>query len=92
MQFQANHDRYAVDDPGGSWRKYLDLDYWMAINLRRVQELELDWGAVKAFSMSAREQVISCTFATDWVIAPSASISKTCRCSVKCFARSGLSA
>ena len=44
VQFQAIHDRYAVDDPGGSWRKYLDLDTWMAINLRRVQELELDWG------------------------------------------------
>lgn len=43
-QFQAIHDRYAVDDAGGGWRKYLDLDRWMEINLRRVQELELDWG------------------------------------------------
>ena len=44
VRFQAIHDRYAVDDPGGGWRKYLDLDRWMGINLRRVQELELDWG------------------------------------------------
>ncbi len=43
-QFQAIHDRYAVDDPGGGWRKYLDLDRWIGINLRRVQALELDWG------------------------------------------------
>ncbi|MEO7168234.1 MAG: class I SAM-dependent methyltransferase [Chthoniobacterales bacterium] len=43
-QFQAIHARHAVDDPGGGWRKYLALDRWMGINLRRVQELELDWG------------------------------------------------
>lgn len=44
VKFQAIHDRYAVDDPGGGWRKYLELDRWIQINLRRVQELELDWG------------------------------------------------
>ncbi len=43
-QFQAIHHRHVVDDPGGGWRKYLDLDRWIAINIRRVQELELDWG------------------------------------------------
>jgi SAM-dependent methyltransferase len=47
-QFQAIHDRHAVDDPGGGWRKYLDLDRWIGINLRRVQELELDWGRRKS--------------------------------------------
>ena len=26
VQFQAIHDRYAVEDPGGGWRKYLELD------------------------------------------------------------------
>jgi SAM-dependent methyltransferase len=48
VQFQAIHDRYAVDDPGGSWRKYLDLDRWIRINLRRVEDLELDWGRCKS--------------------------------------------
>ncbi len=43
-QFQAIHDRYAIEDPGGGWRKYLELDRWIRINLRRVQELDLDWG------------------------------------------------
>lgn len=43
-KFQAIYDRHAVEDPGGSWRKYLDLPTWITINLRRVQELELDWG------------------------------------------------
>ncbi len=47
-QFQAIHARYAVDDPGGSWRKYLDLDQWIRINLRRVEDLELDWGRRKS--------------------------------------------
>ena len=47
-QFQAIYDRYAVDDPGMGWRKYLDLDRWIAINLRRVQDLELDWGRRKS--------------------------------------------
>jgi len=48
VQFQAIHDRYAVDDPGGSWRKYLELDRWIRINLRRVEALELDWGRRKS--------------------------------------------
>jgi len=48
VQFQAIHDRYAVDDPGGGWRKYLELDRWIRINLRRVEGLELDWGRRKS--------------------------------------------
>ncbi|MEO6969660.1 MAG: hypothetical protein ABI217_02050, partial [Chthoniobacterales bacterium] len=47
-QFQAIHDRYAVEDPGGGWRKYLELDRWIRINLRRVEDLELDWGRRKS--------------------------------------------
>jgi SAM-dependent methyltransferase len=46
-EFQAIYERYAVENPGGSWRKYLDLKRWVAINLRRVRELELDWGRRK---------------------------------------------
>jgi SAM-dependent methyltransferase len=43
-QFQSIHNRYAADNPGMGWRKYLDLNRWIAINLLRVQALELDWG------------------------------------------------
>jgi SAM-dependent methyltransferase len=42
--FQAIHDRYAFENPGGGWTKYLDLKKWIGINLRRVHELDLDWG------------------------------------------------
>lgn len=48
VKFQAIHDRYAVDDPGDDWPKYLDLDRWIRINLRRVQELDLDWGRARS--------------------------------------------
>jgi SAM-dependent methyltransferase len=47
QEFQVIYDRHAVEDPGGGWRKYLDLERWIAINLRRVHELELDWGRRK---------------------------------------------
>lgn len=43
-KFQAIHDRHAVPDPGDTWPKYLDLKRWIRINLRRVHELDLDWG------------------------------------------------
>jgi SAM-dependent methyltransferase len=35
---------YAVDDPGEDWPKYLDLDRWIDINIRRVRRLDLDLG------------------------------------------------
>ena len=44
VQFQAIHDRYAIDHSVGGWRKYLELERWIRINLWRVQELDLDWG------------------------------------------------
>jgi len=47
-QFQAIHDRYTPDGQRGGWRKYLDLDRWIDINLRRVRDLELDWGGQKS--------------------------------------------
>lgn len=46
-KFQAIHDRYAVEDPGSTWRKFLDLRKWIDRNLRRVRELELDFGRRK---------------------------------------------
>jgi SAM-dependent methyltransferase len=42
--FQAIYHRYAVDNPGFTWRKFLDLEKWMEINVRRVRDLELDYG------------------------------------------------
>jgi SAM-dependent methyltransferase len=34
--------RYAVADPGADWPKYLDLERWIAVNIRRIRQLELD--------------------------------------------------
>ena len=44
QKFQAIHDKHAIENPGRMWPKYLDLQRWMTINLRRVRELELDFG------------------------------------------------
>lgn len=46
-KFQAIYERYAVDHPGSTWRKYLNLEKWFEINLRRVRQLELDYGRRK---------------------------------------------
>ena len=46
-EFQAIYNRHAVENLHGGWRKYLDLEKWIAINLRRTHELELDWGRQK---------------------------------------------
>jgi SAM-dependent methyltransferase len=34
--------RYAVKNPGGSPRKYLDLKWWIRVNVERARELRLD--------------------------------------------------
>jgi SAM-dependent methyltransferase len=41
-RFEQIRHRYAVENPGADWPKYLDLERWIAINLRRARELELD--------------------------------------------------
>jgi SAM-dependent methyltransferase len=41
-QFEQIRRRYAVDDPGGDWPKYLDLHRWIEINIRRIRELDID--------------------------------------------------
>jgi SAM-dependent methyltransferase len=43
-KFEAIHDRHAVDNPGSAWPKYLDLQRWIGVNLRRVENLDLDYG------------------------------------------------
>jgi SAM-dependent methyltransferase len=40
--FEKIRQRYAVANPGADWPKYLDLDRWIEINIRRIRELELD--------------------------------------------------
>jgi SAM-dependent methyltransferase len=46
-EFEAIRKIYAVDDPGEDWPKYLDLDRWIDINIRRVRRLDLDFGPPK---------------------------------------------
>jgi len=40
--FEQIRKRYAVADPGADWPKYLDLDRWIGVNIRRIRQLELD--------------------------------------------------
>jgi SAM-dependent methyltransferase len=42
VRFQEIRKRYAVEEPGADWPKYLDLERWIGINIRRIRELELD--------------------------------------------------
>jgi SAM-dependent methyltransferase len=40
--FRQIRQRYAVANPGADWPKYLDLERWIEINIRRIREIELD--------------------------------------------------
>ena len=40
--FEQIRRRYAIANPGADWPKYLDLERWIEINIRRIRELELD--------------------------------------------------
>ena len=40
--FAQIRQRYVVADPGADWPKYLDLDRWIGVNIRRIRQLELD--------------------------------------------------
>ncbi len=46
-KFREIYQRHTVEDPGDAWPKYLDLERWMEINLRRVRDLGLDLGGKK---------------------------------------------
>jgi SAM-dependent methyltransferase len=46
-KFQQIYDRYAMQDPGDEWPKYLEIERWMEINLKRVRDLGLDLGGRK---------------------------------------------
>ena len=40
--FEQIRQRYAIANPGADWPKYLDLERWIGINIRRIRVLELD--------------------------------------------------
>ena len=42
VAFEHIRQRYAVNKSTDDWRKYLDLDRWITINIRRVRDIELD--------------------------------------------------
>lgn len=43
-QIREIRRRHGVDEDRFGPKKYLDLERWITINIRRVEELELDWG------------------------------------------------
>jgi SAM-dependent methyltransferase len=42
VAFAQIRKKYAVANPGADWPKYLDLDRWIGINVRRIRQIELD--------------------------------------------------
>jgi SAM-dependent methyltransferase len=40
--FERIRRRYTVANPGADWPKYLDLNRWIGVNIRRIRQLELD--------------------------------------------------
>jgi len=42
VAFEQIRQRYAASDPTEDWRKYLNLDRWIGINIRRIRDIELD--------------------------------------------------
>jgi SAM-dependent methyltransferase len=40
--FEQIRQRYAIANPGADWPKYLHLERWIEINIRRIRALELD--------------------------------------------------
>src|SRR6266568_3014784 len=46
-KFQEIRQRYSLENPVGDWPKYLDLDRWIDINIRRIREIELDLSRLK---------------------------------------------
>jgi SAM-dependent methyltransferase len=41
-KFEEIYARYAVEDPGENWPKYLDLPRWIDINIHRIRDVGLD--------------------------------------------------
>src|SRR2546423_1118723 len=47
VEFDQIRLRHTVADPGADWPKYLDLDRWIGVNIRRIRQLELDVASPK---------------------------------------------
>jgi SAM-dependent methyltransferase len=47
VAFEQIRQRYAGSNPTDDWRKYLDLDRWITINIRRIRDIELDFARRK---------------------------------------------
>lgn len=47
-KFKEIYDRYGMKNPGDEWPKYLEIERWMEINLKRVRDLGLDLGGRKS--------------------------------------------
>jgi SAM-dependent methyltransferase len=41
-RFEQIRQRYALKGPTEDWPKFLDLERWIAVNIRRIREIELD--------------------------------------------------
>jgi SAM-dependent methyltransferase len=46
-KFREISERYRMENPGDEWPKYLEIERWMEINLKRVRDLGLDLGGRK---------------------------------------------
>lgn len=42
QRFDQIRRRYAVEGPTVDWPKYLDLERWIDVNIRRIREIEVD--------------------------------------------------
>ncbi len=40
--FEQIRQRYAVEGPTEDWPKYLDLERWIGVNIRRIRKIEID--------------------------------------------------
>lgn len=40
--FERIRQRYAVEGPTEDWPKYLDLERWIEVNIRRIRRIEVD--------------------------------------------------
>ncbi len=47
VEFAQIRKRYVVEDPGADWPKYLDLERWIGVNIRRIRQVELDLSSPK---------------------------------------------
>jgi len=79
-KFQEIRQRYSLENPVGDWPKYLDLDRWIDINIRRIREVELDLSRPSAFSILAVAPDIFCISHSCSAIKELASIWRMSRC------------